>query len=135
MPNPDRRQLRWVLGRRCPWCGGGGLFPRWLTLVERCPTCGVTYSREEGYWLSALILNFAVTEGAVGLVIIGGLLLAAPEFAVDQLLIVTGVAVTTALVVSIGFYPWSKLLWMLLDDRIHPRTDVPRRTSTARTPR
>ncbi len=29
---------------RCPACGGASMFDGWLTLVPRCPACGLDYS-------------------------------------------------------------------------------------------
>ena len=49
LPTPSR----WVLvgralRRRCPCCGGGGLFEGWFTMVPRCPTCGLASDRVVG---------------------------------------------------------------------------------------
>ena len=32
-------------------------------MVDRCPGCGMRFSREEGFFIGALFVNFAVTEG------------------------------------------------------------------------
>jgi len=38
-----------ALRRRCPQCGGGSLFQSWLSIRDRCPTCGLRTERgEEG---------------------------------------------------------------------------------------
>ena len=34
--------------RRCPRCGEGPLFIRWIRAHERCPACGVVYLRNYG---------------------------------------------------------------------------------------
>ena len=52
--------------RHCPNCGQGRLFRRWFRMVDRCPRCGHQFDREEGFWLGAYVINFAVTEGALG---------------------------------------------------------------------
>ncbi len=92
--------------------------------MPTCPGCATTFSREDGYWLSALILNFAVTEAVLAVVVVGGLALAAPEFSTRSLLVVTTVGVVLSLATCIAFYPYSKLLWLLLDDWVNPRTDI-----------
>ncbi len=30
---------------------------------ERCPTCGMRFAREEGFFTGAYLINFAITEG------------------------------------------------------------------------
>ena len=51
-----------ALRRRCPRCGGGGLFRRWFQMEETCPTCGLRFERTEGYWTGSMALNLVVTE-------------------------------------------------------------------------
>jgi uncharacterized protein (DUF983 family) len=51
--------------RRCPRCGGGGLFASWFKLKERCPTCGMKFEREDGFWLGGYVINIAAGEGAL----------------------------------------------------------------------
>lgn len=46
---------------RCPNCGRGKLFRRWLRMFRRCPVCGLSYFREEGYYLGAMFLNFILS--------------------------------------------------------------------------
>ena len=64
-PRGGRRLLALVgraLRRRCPYCGGGGIFRGWFSLRERCPTCGVAFEREDGYFLGAYAVNLIVAE-------------------------------------------------------------------------
>ena len=44
-----------ALTRRCPYCGG--IFDGWWTLRDHCPSCGVSYEQEEGYFLGAYALD------------------------------------------------------------------------------
>ena len=36
-------------------------------MAERCPRCGMRFEREEGFFLGAYVVNFAVTEGLLSL--------------------------------------------------------------------
>jgi uncharacterized protein (DUF983 family) len=58
--NPPR--LRTVLGRglcrRCPACGRGAVFQRWLTMHERCGHCGLQYLRDQGdLWAYVIVVD------------------------------------------------------------------------------
>src|SRR5581483_4857228 len=53
------------LVRHCPRCGGGHLFDGWFRLKERCPTCGMRFEREEGFWLGGYVINIAAGEAAL----------------------------------------------------------------------
>ena len=54
--------MRRALTRRCPYCGGPGIYEGYFALRERCPSCGVRFEREEGYFLGAYALNLIVAE-------------------------------------------------------------------------
>lgn len=53
------------LVRHCPRCGGGRLFDSWFKLKDRCPTCGMRFEREDGFWLGGYVINIAAGEGAL----------------------------------------------------------------------
>lgn len=44
--------------KRCPRCGEGPLFLRWIKPHERCPACGVLYLRNYGdIWMFVIITD------------------------------------------------------------------------------
>lgn len=54
--------IRTVLGRglrgKCPRCGEGALFRRWIETHERCSACNLLYQRNYGdIWIFMLILD------------------------------------------------------------------------------
>src|SRR6185295_6555829 len=51
--------------RRCPRCGGKGIFSAWLKLRERCPTCGYRFEREEGFFTGVYLVNYALVAVAI----------------------------------------------------------------------
>ena len=113
------RRLLTLLGRafqrRCPYCGGGGIFRGWFELRETCPTCGVSFSREEGYFLGAMLVNLLVAEGlAVGVVVA---LMISSDLSLLPLEVV-GIGLAVGL--PILFYPYSRLLWMAIDLQLDP---------------
>ena len=73
---PLRETLAHAARLRCPNCGRGRLFSGWFRMRPECPSCGLFYFREEGYFLGAMFLNFIASS----LLIIGiyGVLLLLP---------------------------------------------------------
>ncbi len=65
-PPPTARSAFWrALRLRCPACGGGPMFLRWLRLSPACPSCGIRFTRGEcGYWLGAYFVNLMAIETA-----------------------------------------------------------------------
>src|SRR5688572_1851356 len=47
---------------RCPVCGRGGIFTSWFRTKRRCPSCGFSLEREEGYFSGAMAVNLVATE-------------------------------------------------------------------------
>ena len=105
------------LRRSCPNCGTGGIFDGWFKLKDRCPTCTYPFEREEGYWVSAIIVNTAVIEGLFLIVFIAVVLATAPN--VEWMLLLV-IAVVMNLLFPIFFYPLSKTVWMGIDLYFHP---------------
>lgn len=100
--------LRRGLLRRCPRCGSGGLFTRWFGMVDRCPGCAMRFNREEGFFVSALFVNFATTETVMFVWLAVTFFLTVPDPPVWTIAI--GAVVISA-VVPLVFYPFSKTIW------------------------
>jgi uncharacterized protein (DUF983 family) len=50
--------LRRGIRRRCPRCGVGPLFKRWIEAHERCSACGVLFQRNYGdIWFFLLVMD------------------------------------------------------------------------------
>ena len=113
------RMLGRALRRRCPVCASGGIFDGWFTLRDRCPRCGFSFEREEGYWVGAMIVNIGGAQLLFFAVFLGGLALTYPDVPWTALL-VAGLAVMA--VFPIVFYPLSKMLWLWGDLAIRGRT-------------
>ncbi len=107
------------LARRCARCGGGHLFRSWFHLRERCPSCGMRFEREEGFWLGGYVINFATGEGAllvllaalIGFEASGAHVSAWPFVAVGLLIAIGGPALT---------FPFSRTIWSAIDLVMRP---------------
>ena len=100
---------------KCPYCGGGDIFDSWFTLKRQCPTCGVTYAYEDGYFLGSYAINLVFTELIAVAIVIS--LIIWSDLSVLQMQI-------AAVVLAVGFpllgYPFALLIWVALDVALHP---------------
>jgi uncharacterized protein (DUF983 family) len=105
--------------RRCPRCGGGRLFETWFRIRRRCPRCGLRLEREEGGFLGAMTINYAVTAAVWLTVLIVWLIVDLPDV---HVLWLTLASIGVAIVVPLLFWPLSKTLWAAVDYLVY-RTD------------
>jgi uncharacterized protein (DUF983 family) len=98
--------------RRCPRCGGRDLFASWFRIRARCPRCGLRLEREEGGFLGAMTVNYAVTAGVWLVLLIAWLVVDLPDVHVAELTIVS---IGVAIVVPLLFWPFSKSIWAGVD--------------------
>lgn len=110
-----------VVGRglrgRCPNCGSGGIFKGVSDIVEDCPTCGLHFEREEGYWLGSMIVIMGMVLVVFGVVTVGGIALFWPDVPWTW---VTVAGIAANIVVPIVGYGWAKSVWMGLDRAFSP---------------
>ena len=61
--------LRRGLRRRCPHCGRGELFVRWITLHRECAECGLVYLRNQGdIWFFWIVMDrIPILAGIAGI--------------------------------------------------------------------
>src|SRR6266849_8903855 len=69
-----RRAAHW----RCPNCGRGRLFRGVFRMLPRCQECGLSYFPEQGYYVGAMIINYAATTACVVTIFLLSLLF--PDF-------------------------------------------------------
>jgi uncharacterized protein (DUF983 family) len=119
------------LRKRCPRCGERRIWITWFRSKTRCPTCDLRFEQEEGGWLGAMTINFAVAclfwVGAMTI----AMALTVPFVPVAPLL---AMSVTILGAVPVWFYPRSKMLWAAVEF-LTARSEPGYRTPTARDPR
>jgi uncharacterized protein (DUF983 family) len=116
-PPPRSRMLVRGLLRRCPLCGEGGLFRRWLFMRERCPRCDLEFERIEGHWLGAIAINTVLSLMALLAVIVVGVVLTYPDPPVGPLMLAS---LITAAASPLVFHPVSRTLWTAIDLALRP---------------
>jgi uncharacterized protein (DUF983 family) len=105
--------------KRCPRCGAGGIYDGWFRMKPRCPTCGYLFEREPGFFVGAYLINFAITEGFlfVLLMIFIGWKNTHPDTPV-RIPIMIGLFI--GVVAPILFYPFSRTIWSAIDLAMTP---------------
>jgi uncharacterized protein (DUF983 family) len=105
--------------KRCPRCGGGHLYEGWFRMRDRCPSCGYLFEREPGFFVGAYLINFAIAEGFLFVLLMGFMLWknAHPE---TGLVVPIAVGVAIGIVAPIVFYPFARTIWSAIDLAMTP---------------
>jgi uncharacterized protein (DUF983 family) len=111
------QRLRRGLAGRCPRCGADDIKDGFFDLAERCPSCTWTFEREEGYWVGAMVVIFAVVEVLFALLLLVGILATWPDVPWTVLLI-AGLVLNAAS--PFLLYRWSKGVWIGLHTAFVP---------------
>ncbi|MDB4882580.1 MAG: putative rane protein [Gemmatimonadetes bacterium] len=99
--------------RRCPNCGGRGIFASYTTLRERCPHCGLRLQRgESDYFIGAYLLNLVAVELLFALVL-GAVVISTYPDTPWALVQWGGLALMIA--GAVLCYPFSKSVWLAAD--------------------
>ncbi len=64
--------LRRAVWLRCPRCGVGPLFTRWLSMPKACEQCQFRYERQPGYFLGSSYINYGITALSMTLMYVIG---------------------------------------------------------------
>jgi len=114
---PTSTMLRRAARRRCPVCGHGGLFRHWVRMAPTCPHCGLRFRRIDGHWLGSWFLNVCVAQTVVVAILVVGVALTYPDPPIAALAAVDAGA---AVLVPLGFFPFSRTLWVAIDLAMRP---------------
>ncbi len=111
--------LKRGLRKRCPRCGARGLYSGWFRMRERCPECGFKFEREPGFFIGAYLINFAIVEGLLFVVVMAFVFVLAND---SRAGIVAPLAIGAVLAVAgpLAFYPYSRTIWSAIDLAMTP---------------
>ena len=115
MANRALSMLGNALRLKCPRCGVGPLYAGPFRMYPNCAHCGLTYEREQGYFVGAIYINYAAT-----------VLIAVPGFFLLD--VFTGITIEQQLMIWVSFaiifpllfFHHSRSLWLALDHLFNP---------------
>jgi uncharacterized protein (DUF983 family) len=120
-PRPEfGAALRRGIGLRCARCGRGSVYRSVWHMNRACPECGLPYYREPGYFVGAMMVNYAATV----FIIIAAYLVtrklppmwsASPEKKIT-------VWLAAATCISILLVPLARSVWIAVDYWVEPWT-------------
>lgn len=105
-------RMRGILLQRCPRCLRGEVFSGLLRMNETCPRCGLRFEREEGYFVGAMYVSYALALLAGAPLCVGLLAFGVP-------LGWTMLALAGELLALLPFlFRYSRVIWLHLEHRI-----------------
>src|ERR1700734_3537287 len=120
-PREDVSTLKGVLEQVCPRCRTGKIYPTSIfrgfpKMNEECSVCHLWFEREEGYFLGAMIVDYALAM--VTTTIFGAILWSFTHWSFEKISIVAILIFLPAVptVTRIG-----RVLWIYLDQFIDPQ--------------
>lgn len=105
-----------VLRQRCPRCLEGRAFRGLLTMNDACPSCGLVFEREPGYFVGAMYVSYAMAIPAYLLAVL--LLRVAFRRLSDLTVLAAGVPI-----ICFGspyLFRYSRVIWMHFDRTFDP---------------
>ena len=109
-----------AFGLRCPNCGAGGLFRRWVFMRDTCPRCHLFLDRREpDYFLGGYVVNFVAAEFMIAGGALAAILLTWPTVPWNA---IKWSLIAFMIPFPVFTYPWSKTLWLAIDLQLRPVT-------------
>lgn len=101
--------------QRCPVCLEGKAFQSLWRMRERCPSCGIAFAREPGFFVGAMYYSYGM-----GALAIAPLCVALWTWGATAEWI-GAAALAQTLLFSPLLFRYSRILWMHMDQRFDPR--------------
>lgn len=112
LPTSTLRITR-ALTLRCPECGSGGLFKKWLILQPRCPKCALKTDRgNRDHFVGAYLVNLILAELLFAAALGAWMISVWPNVPWDRL---EFVLVGSMVVAPMILYPFTRTVWLAAD--------------------
>ncbi len=115
-PHSAGERLLGLLAQRCPRCLTAPMFRGAMTMNDACPTCGLIFQREEGYFLGATYTSYFLATAILGT----SYFVAARLLDGWSSLAVAAVALVPFLPLIPVVFRYSRVLWIYLDRAMGP---------------
>jgi uncharacterized protein (DUF983 family) len=108
--------LRDILLLRCPVCRKGAVFRGPYAMNQNCPSCGIRFEREQGYFLGAMIIAYVL--GAFSMIPTIVILVRVYEAELLSLILLPSLQI---LLLHPVLFAYSRVAWMHLDRNVNPK--------------
>jgi uncharacterized protein (DUF983 family) len=105
-----------LLKRRCPVCRKGAVFRGLYAMNELCPSCGIKFERESGYFLGALVIAYVMGVATV----IPTVILLVRHFEAEIPIVVLIPSLQLLLLHPV-LYIYSRMAWLYFDRAANPK--------------
>lgn len=109
-----------ALRLRCPECGYGKLYRGLFSMNEKCSHCGASFTREPGFYLGSIYLNYGLTT--LLMAVIYPLLLFSGTLSNDTLF---WGALVFVVIFPLVFFHHARALWLGFDEIWDPPSQQP----------
>jgi uncharacterized protein (DUF983 family) len=113
---PPGRRLRALARLRCPVCLEGQIFRGSFEMNEHCPTCGLKFQREPGYFLGAMYFSYGLAIPILALFTLVAYALR-PAWSLPRLVLLAWLAF---LPLVPAVYRYSRVMWIHFDRTFDP---------------
>ena len=121
----DQRSLFSILSRclrlRCPACGQASIVKRLFKIKQQCPSCGVLFNREEGFFVGPILINVVTTEA----VILAAYSISLPFVNTNYQHVLTLLFII-AIVFPVSYYHHTWSIWLSFDHLVEGLPKPPR---------
>jgi uncharacterized protein (DUF983 family) len=118
-PVPFCTVLRGALRLRCPYCQQGRVLARWPNKIcPECSSCGLSFFREQGYYIGGMVVTYGLTLMVVIPVFLVSLLL--PDLTKVSDNVRFALWVLFAVPLCFLLMPYAYSLWLHLDFWLEP---------------
>jgi uncharacterized protein (DUF983 family) len=116
-----RQHLIAIWNKRCPRCLEGAIYRRSMDMNARCPICDLPLEREQGYFMGALYISYALASFFLGSAACTIYLLR-PDLDLGLIVLIVGV-LFLPLVPAVTRY--SRVIWIHFDRWAWPDQSQP----------
>lgn len=86
---------------------------------DRCPSCGFLFEREPGFFVGAYLINFAIAEGLLFVLLMGFVFWKSAHPEAGLVLPLT-IGLAIGVVGPMFFYPYARTIWSAIDLAMTP---------------
>jgi uncharacterized protein (DUF983 family) len=105
--------LKGILGNLCPGCKAGRVFRGFYSMNKTCPSCGLRFEREPGYFLGAMVFGYVLgAASTIPTIVIAVFVYRAPIPAA------IGIACGQVIVLNPFLFKYCRLAWLWMDRHI-----------------